>query len=775
MEIASLVVYLKNRSPTRALKNITPYEAWYNEKPDLSHLCIIGTTAYIHIPKELRKKLDFNAKIGMLVGYEGRNQYRLWDPIKKDVVVSRDVVFDEEKFPKSIVQITEEKMQDTIDVQPKKSETTRKPSPSVETSPESESESDDDNDINDEIGSTIEVQQGPESIQSRTSGRSNKGQPAVKYSDIAWNNSKNRPTAKLANVSYEEELEPQTFQEAIHHPIHGKRWRKSILKEYNSIVKNKTWDLVFPPENRTIVACKWVFKYKRNENGKIIRFKSRLVAKGFTQTYGIDYLETYSPVAKLASLRILLAIAAVQDWEIQQMDVVTAFLAGDIDEEIYMKQPEGFEQGEGLVCKLRKSLYGLKQSPRIWNQKIRGSLESIGFKRTNADHCVYTSKSGVIIMMYVDDLLIFGKEMGTINEVKGKLAGMFEMTDVGELKYFLGMQVHRNRKERTLTITQSGYIGAILERFQMTDAKPMTTPMATGTKLYKPTEDDEILNPIYYQSIIGSQMYAMLCTRPDIAFTISQLSQFNSCPITAHLAAAKRCLRYFRHTLDIGLTFSGSNGLVLEAFSDADWGAGEDRKSVSGYIFLLAGAAICWQSRKQSTVALSSTEAEYIALVQAAKELLWILQLLDDLGITDVINRNIIYEDNQGAIALAKNPEYHARTKHIDIQYHFIREYVEKGTIVLEYCETAKMLADALTKPLSKHRHQELAERMGLCRFTETQRHHQPETQTSDARKVGVLDYSELPSDNESCGGHWYGHLARPLARPLAMANGCDS
>jgi hypothetical protein len=198
----------------------------------------------------------------------------------------------------------------------------------------------------------------------------------------------------------------------------------------------------------------------------------------------------------------------------------------------------------------------------------------------------------------------------------------------------------------------------------------------------------------------------------------------------------------------MGLIFSGSIGLMLEAFSDVDWEAGEDRKSISGFIFLLVGAAICWQSRKQSIIALSSIEVEYIALVQAAKKLLWILQLFDDLGITNVINQNIIYEDNQGTIALAKNPEYHARIKHIDIQYHFIQEYVEKDIITLEYCETAKMIADMLIKPLSKHRHQELVERMGLYRFKETLHHHQPETGTSEARKVGVLDYSELSADN---------------------------
>ncbi len=228
------------------------------------------------------------------------------------------------------------------------------------------------------------------------------------------------------------------------------------------------------------------------------------------------------------------------------MDIITAFLAGDIDEEIYMEQPEGFEQGENLVCKFKKSLYDLKQSPHIWNQKIQGFLESIGFRRINVNHCVYTSKLEVVIMMYMDDLLIFGKEMGAINEVKKRLTGIFEMKDVGELKYFLGMQVHRNRKETTLTITQSEYIEAILERFQMTDTKPMITPMASGIKLYQPTEDDEILNSTYYQSIIESQMYAMLWTKPDLAFAISQLSQFNSCPTTTHLSAAKRCLRYLK-------------------------------------------------------------------------------------------------------------------------------------------------------------------------------------------------------------------------------------
>jgi len=251
----------------------------------------------------------------------------------------------------------------------------------------------------------------------------------------------------------------------------------------------------------------------------------------------------------------------------------------------------------------------------------------------------------------------------------------------------------------------------ILQRFDLENSKPVNTPIATGTKLLKATENDEVIDAKPYQSMVGSQMYAMLCTRPDIAFAVSQVSQFNASPTSTHEVTAKRIFRYLKGSMDLGIEYSGD--MVLKVFVDADWGANENRRSIGGYIVILAGGAISWSCKKQGTVALSTTEAEYMALVQAAKENIWLQRLLKELG-REAENAKTIYEDNQGAIALANNPEYHARTKHIDIQYHFVRECVENGDIKLEYCPTADMVADALTKALPKERHWKLLEKMGM-------------------------------------------------------------
>jgi hypothetical protein len=342
----------------------------------------------------------------------------------------------------------------------------------------------------------------------------------------------------------------------------------------------------------------------------------------------------------------------------------------------------------------------------------------------------------------VDDLIILSKGIKEIEEIKDQLRDEFEMKDLGELKYFLGIQVQRDRQAQTITINQHGYINMILKRFGMSESNAVSTPIATGTKLIKAMEDNELVDPKQYQSIVGSQMYAMLCTRPDIAFGVSMVSQFNSEPTSTHEAVTKRILRYLNGTKDWGITFQGNVGLKLEAYSDADHGAGHDRRSILGYIFLLAGAAITWSSKKQTTVALSSTEAEYMALLQAAKEIIWIQRLLSDLG-REARDQDLIHEDNQGAIALAHNPEYHARTKHIDIQYHFIRECIENGKIRLQYCPTVEMIADLLTKPLAKDRHLNLTFKMGIGPIPETLHHHHSETQRRKPQKVGVMEYSE--------------------------------
>ena len=734
MEIADTVVYLKNRSPTTAVAT-TPYELWHGIKPNLSHLRIIGSTTYVHIPKEKRTKLDTHSHKGILIGYGGTNQYKVWDLTRKDVVVSRDVVFIEGKPVSQTPAILEETpriIHDSITVLPGPPETEKsKQAPEMTASryPDSDSEGaeeEQDELVDPQILLTTDEPTGPTTggttgaPTQRVSTRSNKGIiTSTKFED---ENFDKRPgqtrMAKIArNIDPNDEDEPKTVQEAINHPIRGKQWEKAIISEYNSLIKNNTWDLVCRPQHRNVITNKFAFKHKRNETGIIVRLKARLVARGFSQIYGVDYLDTYAPVVKLASIRILLATAAIYGLEIHQMDVVTAFLAGDLEEEIYMEQPEGFEVGskeDDLVCKLRKSIYGLKQAPRIWNQKIQNFLKSIGFDQTYSDPCVYVNReTEVIIAIWVDDLTIFGKDMASINELKVQLNEEYEMKDLGELKYFLGIQVHRDRERKLIHINQSGYNRMILERYGMHNSKPANVPLSPGARLTKATTTDTLTDQWEYQSIVGSIMYAMLATRPDLAQSIQQTSQFSQKPTKTHEKATKQGLRYLKGTINEGITYNGNLGIRLKCWSDANWGGEEGRESVSGFVFTMAGGAVTYSSKKQGSVALSTTESEYMALLHALKEQIWILRFLKEIGY-DASNQNIIYCDNQSAIALAHNPEHHARTKHIDIQYHFVRNCVENGTTRLEYCPTEDMVADGLTKALGPERQRKLARMMGM-------------------------------------------------------------
>ena len=448
-----------------------------------------------------------------------------------------------------------------------------------------------------------------------------------------------------------------------------------------------------------------------------MHLKACFVARGFSQVYGIDYIDTYAPVAKLTLIKILFAIAASLDLKIHQMDVVTAFLANILHEEIYIKQPEGFvDDGHDvdMVCELGKSLYRLKRLAHLWNQKLDRYLHKISYTQTNVDPCVYVNNdNGVIVAMWVDDLIIFGKDSVGVDFLKLQLRMKFEMKDMGELQYFLRIQVLHDRKKKLFQILQHEYVNMILERFDMHNSSPVFTPMATGTKLTKTMEDSEKADIKQYQSNVRSQMYAMLCTMPDLTYAISQISQFSSNPSTIHESAAKGVLRYLNGTRNFGITFNGNRGLILEGYKDADWGAGEDRKSISGYVFTLVGSAVSWSSKRQSTTALSTMEAEYIALVQVAKESIRIQGLLQELGFT-AINSKIVYRDNQGSIALTNNPEYHARTKHINILYHFIRECIQNNKIDLKYCPTADMITDGMTKALPKEKHLDLLAKIGI-------------------------------------------------------------
>jgi len=545
-----------------------------------------------------------------------------------------------------------------------------------------------------------------EQSQTRSSTRSTKGKTPERYGHTK--------TALIAATLWSDVAEttvPCTFEEAINHPHYETEWRQAIDEEYRSLTKNGVWELVELPRGANLVTNKWVFAIKHNANGDIIRFKARLVARGFSQTYGLDYFDTYAPVAKLTTYRTIFALAALEQWEVHGMDVITAFLLGSLKEDIYMAQPKGFEKGK-LVCKLQKSLYGLKQAARIWNDKLHAFLIKIGFKRSTADYCLYiNAEMGIMIVTWVDDLLVVGKG-SEIASVKVMLMKEFEMKDLGPIQYFLGMKISCDSSNGSITINQANYVQQILERFGMAASKAVPTPITQGTRLVsmnvdEPAESEE------YQAIIGSVMYLMLCTRPDLTYSIQQLSQFCSEPSEIHLQTAKRVLRYMQGTATLGPKYTKDNDEAMKGYSDSDYAAGEGRKSISGYVFTLGGSPVSWQAKKQSTVAQSTVESEFNALTQAVKEAIWLQRLLKDLGMSKYAPKTI-YCDNQGAISLAKNPTQHAKTKHMDVQLEFVRDHVEKGTVTVEYCPTDVMPADLMTKALGKERHRKLIAMLGL-------------------------------------------------------------
>ena len=503
--------------------------------------------------------------------------------------------------------------------------------------------------------------------------------------------------------------EPANYAEAMR-SAEAEEWEAACQYELDALAKNGAWILVDLPPGRKAVKSKWVFKLKSSG-----RFRARLVAKGFTQVPGVDYDETFSPVARFESIRLLLALAALEDWDVHQMDVKSAFLNGVLEEEIFMEQPPGFitTGQETRVCRLFKALYGLKQASRAWNLQFHGVLTELGFTRTHADAGVYVrhQHGGVlIIILYVDDITLMGSSLDNITSTKDALSDRYEMTDLGEIESYLGMRIVRNRAERRIEIDQSGYIADVLERFGMTDANPHHTPLPAGADVHL-VKYTGVASPSeikHYQSLIGSLLYIQIGTRPDIAFAVSRLAQYAANPSPQHLRMAQYVLGYLAGTKDMCIRYDGLDGDGLHGYSDSSLGdQTDDRHSTSGYVFLLGDGAISWSSRKQKIVAQNTTEAEYIAMTDAANQAAWYHSFLEELGYK--VDAPIpLHGDNKGAVDLALNPVTGRRSKHIDIRHHVIREYVERSTIALVRTPTAEMLADGFTKslprgPFSKH------------------------------------------------------------------------
>ena len=702
-EALSVATYLKNRSPTTCFAKETPYERWWSEKPDVSNLKVFGCTAYVHIPAEKRKKLDSKSMKCIFMGYpDGTKGYKLFDPEKKMMCRSRDVIFDEKKFYyASRGEETDEELFPDMWLSSQTEDEDEKKD--ADNPQREEIGNEDDTSTNDANKPTQQMQQPQQRHSTRTS------KPPQRYGEPI-------PCDYASIASCEIDDEPRNFDEAMKGD-ESVQWKDAADKEIKSLLKNETWELTDLPNGKATVGCRWVMKRKRDKCGHVNRYKARLVAQGYTQKEGVDYREVFSPVVRYASIRVLLAIANQYDLEVHQMDVMSAYLNGILDEEIYMKQPPGYVDARfpHKVCRLRKSLYGLKQSARCWNAVIDDYLKTNGYTSSPADRCIYIKTIDeivVLIALFVDDTIICCNNLQVLSTEKKMLSTKFEMDDQGEIHFFLGMAIKRERSSGTLTIDQSLYLEKVLKRFGMLDCNPVSTPLENGKK-FERNLDDVPYELTEYQSAVGSIIYAAVSTRPDLSVSIGILSQFMANPSKEHWSGVKRVLRYIKGTMNMGLIYRKSNDFNLHGFSDADWAGDEmTRKSMSGYVFKLGDSTISWGSKKQSVVALSTTEAEYIALSLACQEAVWLRNLLGDFKHNQ--GETIIYEDNQGAITLSKNPSNHSRTKHIDIKYHYVRDLITRKEVNILYCPSKNMLGDIFTKGLPRGQFETLREQMGL-------------------------------------------------------------
>ena len=770
-EAARHIIWLMNRTQTKAVDGKTPYEAVFDKKPDLRGLRIWGERIWVRL-EDPGDKLEGRVKEAQWLGLDEQSKgVRVYWPDKQTVTVERNVYYEpstarnegENDAPVPIPTVetrTVSKLRgppaekavktdaETINPNVDANDDLAVP-PVPETAPEPEAEPEREKRpqrtrapsqrIRDIIAgkavtslrpSAPQVPRGvqlpppiPEEVEEPPPAGdvSFEGEGQAEFIMTAENLD---GYALAAEMSDAEGLEPRTLTEAKRRedwPL----WETAIKDELAVLEKNDTWVLTELPPNANVVGSKWVFRAKKNAGGEIIRYKARLVAQGFSQVPGVDYFDTFAPVARLASIRTVLAMAADLDLELHQIDIKGAYLNGELTsrERIYMRQPPGYAAPDSpnLVCQLKKTLYGLKQSGRRWYQKLCEIMSSIGFKRCDVDMAVFykhgKDKELTIVLVHVDDCTIAATSTRLIAEFKAGVAKQVEITDLGELHWLLGIEIRRDRSRRTLAISQRSYLASILRRYGFEDLKPVSIPMDVNTRLTTaqspstPAEYAEMRDKPYHEAV-GSAMYATIGTRPDTAYPNQTVSRFSSNPGVAHWNAVKKLYQYYKGTIDLWLTYGGGNQ-PLVGYSDADGNMAKDRHAISGYAFLINGGAVSWSSKRQEIISLSTTESEYIAATHAAKEALWLRSLITQLFKLDLAP-TVLFCDNQSAIELTKDHQYHARTKHIDIRYHFIRWIVEQGSLKITYCPTDKMIADALTKALPSAKVKHFAARLGL-------------------------------------------------------------
>ena len=511
-------------------------------------------------------------------------------------------------------------------------------------------------------------------------------------------------------------LQDITLPKSHHEGLRVSQWKEAMDDEMRALIQNDTWEIVDLPKGKKSVGCRWIFTLKYNADGTLDRHKARLVARGYTQTYGIDYQDTFAPVAKLNTIRIMISLAVNLDCPLLQYDIKNAFLNGELKEEIYMDIPPGYEDptAAGKVCKLKKALYGLKQSPRAWFGRFSQTMKSLGYRQCNGEHILFSKHSSPILLtllvVYVDDIIITGSDLKEIKELEQCLAQTFQLKQLGPLKYFLGIEFARSSEG--ILMTQQKYILDLLDETKHVDCRISDAPIETNHKLRLDDKDPHV-EMSSYQKLIGKLLY-LSHKRPDICYTVNVLSQFMHSPRVSHFQAANRVLRYLKGTTGLGITYKPTGKLDLVVYTNSDFaGSRVDCRSTSGYCTFLGGNLVTWRSKKQSVVSKSSTEAEFRAMSKGIDEVIWIKNILSELKL-NYIQPIIIRCDNKLAISKAHDPVYHDRMKDVNIDRFYTQDHLEQGILKTEHVPSEDQCADVFTKGLPAKQMRYLISKLGM-------------------------------------------------------------
>ena len=692
--------YLRNRAYTKSLKGQTPYEKWFKNKPNISHLREFGAPVWVLLQGQKQpRKMETKSRRRIFVSYDdGSKSIKYYNAETRKVLISRNIRF---------LALTND--------QP--------PSEPIVVLPDAPDEGESKGSMPPTSGNSGNNLKRKRDEEEEPNQRETRVKPRINYrylndpfpdeeEDEATFISDDYTFAIIAGDEY------TSLKDARNSPD-WPEWEKAIQNELAQLYQTGTWKLVEKPPNAIPIANKWTFIRKRNKAGEIVKYKARLVAKGCAQRPGYDYVETFSPVIRMDTIRAILALVPILGLKIHQLDIKGAYLNGILKEKVYMRQPEGYEDDTDRICELLKTLYGLKQSGREWNIEFDKKMKEFGFNRISSDPCVYIKQDGndvVILTVWVDDILLFATSDKLIEQTISDLKSVWEVTDVGEPTKIVGIEITQNND--SITISQKLYIKSILEREGLTGINSVTTPLDPNIKLEPNPDGNEGNRSNSFARLLGELQFLANSTRPDIAFAVNRLASYTANPSMQHFAALKRILRYLAGTTDLGITYSKNAANLSDnsfyGFADAAYANHDDHKSTSGYVFLASGGAITWKSKKQTTIALSSTEAEYVALSEAAREACWLRNLYNELGVLQKFPI-VIKGDNDGSIAMAKNQQFHNRSKHIAIRWHWVRDLVEEKLIDIKTCRDPQQTADVLTKALPRPKHCRHIFEMGIA------------------------------------------------------------